>query len=154
MDQWVHHPRWYIYGATILSICWASIGVEQTPLRGKNQGKKENHVRSEFCGSVLLIGAVTTIWAVSYNDCSTSYATYLMALVNLIFFTAAAIAMILEYILDGCKMSVWNGNQKCWNCTEKTRITVIATNSYNISNLKLQALQSVVTISQIWNYKH
>jgi hypothetical protein len=62
--------------------------------------------------------------------------------------------MILEYILDDCKMSVGMIVEMCWNCTEKTGITVIATNSYNISNLKLQALQSIVTISQIRNYKH
>jgi hypothetical protein len=57
--------------------------------------------------------------------------------------------MILEYILDDCKMSVGMIVEMCWNCTEKTGITVIATNSYNISDLKLQALQSIVTISQI-----
>jgi hypothetical protein len=57
--------------------------------------------------------------------------------------------MILEYILDDCKMSVGMTVKMCWNCTEKTGITVIATNSYNISVLKLQALQSIITISQI-----
>jgi hypothetical protein len=36
----------------------------------------------------------------------------------------------------------------------KTGITVIVTNSYNIYDLKLQTLQSIVTITQIWNYKH
>jgi hypothetical protein len=37
------------------------IEVEQTPLREKNNGKKENNVTSEFYGSVPLINAVTTI---------------------------------------------------------------------------------------------
>jgi hypothetical protein len=51
--------------------------------------------------------------------------------------TAATITMILEYILDGCKMSVGLTVKMCWNCTEKTRMIVIAINSYNISDLKL-----------------
>jgi hypothetical protein len=33
-------------------------------------------------------------------------------------------------------------------------ITIIAANSYDISELKLQALQEIVIISQSWNYKH
>jgi hypothetical protein len=33
-------------------------------------------------------------------------------------------------------------------------ITIIATNSYGISELQLQALREIVTISQSWNYKH
>jgi hypothetical protein len=57
--------------------------------------------------------------------------------------------MILEYILDDCKMSVGMTVKMCWNCTKKAGITVIAINSYNIYDLKLQALQSIVTISQI-----
>jgi hypothetical protein len=57
--------------------------------------------------------------------------------------------MILEYILDDCKMSVGMIVKMCWNCTKKAGITVIAINSYNIYDLKLQALQSIVTISQI-----
>jgi hypothetical protein len=57
--------------------------------------------------------------------------------------------MILEYILDGCKMSDWNDSKKVLKLHRKTRITVIVTNNYNISDLKLQALKSVVTISQI-----
>jgi hypothetical protein len=35
-----------------------------------------------------------------------------MDLVDLNFFTATAITMILEYILDGCKMSDWNDSKK------------------------------------------
>jgi hypothetical protein len=33
-------------------------------------------------------------------------------------------------------------------------ITIIAVNSYDISELELQALQEIVTIPQNWNYKH
>jgi hypothetical protein len=33
-------------------------------------------------------------------------------------------------------------------------ITIIVGNSYDISDLKLQALREIVTISQSWNYKH
>jgi hypothetical protein len=57
-----------------------------------------------------------------------------MDLVDLKFLTAAAIAMILEYILDGCKMSVGMTVKMCWNCTEK---------------LELQSLQQIVTTSLI-----
>jgi hypothetical protein len=33
-------------------------------------------------------------------------------------------------------------------------ITIIAANSYDISELELQSLREIVTISQSWNYKH
>jgi hypothetical protein len=33
-------------------------------------------------------------------------------------------------------------------------ITIIAANSYDMSELELQALREIVTISQSWNYKH
>jgi hypothetical protein len=33
-------------------------------------------------------------------------------------------------------------------------ITIIAANSYDISELELQPLREIVTISQSWNYKH
>jgi hypothetical protein len=36
----------------------------------------------------------------------------------------------------------------------RIRITIIATNSYDISELKLQALREIVIISQSWNYKY
>jgi hypothetical protein len=36
----------------------------------------------------------------------------------------------------------------------RIRITIIAANSYDISELELQTLQEIVTISQSWNYKH
>jgi hypothetical protein len=117
-------------------------------LQWKNS-KKENHARSGFNGSVPLINTIAIFRAVSYNDCDTSFVTYLMDLVDLNFLTAGAVAMILEYILGDCKMLVGMTVKICWNCTEKIRITVVATNSYNISDLKLQALQSIVTISQI-----
>jgi hypothetical protein len=71
---------------------------------GKIQEK--NHVRSGFNRSVPLISTVAMFRAVNYNDCDTSFAIYLTNLVDLTFFTAATIAMILEYILDDCKMSV------------------------------------------------
>jgi hypothetical protein len=115
---------------------------------GKIQ-KKENHSRSGFNGSVPLISTFAIFREVNYNDCDTSFATYLTDLVDLKMFTVAAITMSLEYILDDCKMSVGMTVKMYWNCTEKTGITVIAINSYNISDLKLQALQSIVTISQI-----
>jgi hypothetical protein len=111
--------------------------------------KKENYIRFGFNGSVPLISIVAIFRTVSYNDCDTSFATYLTDLVDLNFLTAGAVAMILEYIFDDCKMSVGMTVKMCWNCTKKTGIIVIATNSYNISDLKLQALQSIVTISQI-----
>jgi hypothetical protein len=111
--------------------------------------KKENYIRFGFNGSVPLISIVAIFRTVSYNDCDTSFATYLTDLVDLNFLTAGAVAMILEYIFGDCKMSVGMTLKMCWNCTEKTGIIVIATNSYNISDLKLQTLQSIVTISQI-----
>jgi hypothetical protein len=33
-------------------------------------------------------------------------------------------------------------------------ITIIVGNSYDISELELQALREIITISQSWNYKH
>jgi hypothetical protein len=102
--------------------------------------KKENYIRFGFNGSVPLISIVAIFRTVSYNDCDTSFATYLTDLVDLNFLTAGTVAMILEYIFDDCKMSVGMTVKMCWNCTKKTGIIVIATNSYNISDLKLQAL--------------
>jgi hypothetical protein len=57
-----------------------------------------------------------------------------MNLVDLHFFTAVAILIILEYILDDCKMPVGMTLKMCWNCTEK---------------LELQSLQQIVTTSLI-----
>jgi hypothetical protein len=82
----------------------------RAPCGEKNHRKKENHVRSEFYGSVPLINAVTIIWAVGYNGDNTSFATYLTCL--------------------------------------RVEITSIAINSYDISELKLQALWEIVTIPQ------
>jgi hypothetical protein len=36
----------------------------------------------------------------------------------------------------------------------RIRITIIVGNSYDISELELQALREIVIISQSWNYKH
>jgi hypothetical protein len=68
--------------------------------------KKETHARSGFNGSVPLISTIAIFREVNYNDCDTSFVTYLTDLVDLRFLTVAAIAVILEYILDDCKMSV------------------------------------------------
>jgi hypothetical protein len=70
---------------------------------------------------------------VSYNVSGTSFATYLTDLINLNFLTATAIAIILEYILDDCKMSIEKTIKMCSNYIEKN--TCIAINNYNISDL-------------------
>jgi hypothetical protein len=115
-----------IYDITKLSLGSSSIGAAQTPSKQKkNPRKQENHARSRFIGSILLISAVTTFQTVSYNNCGMSFATYLTDLVDLNFFTAAAITMILEYILDNCKKSIGMIVKMCWNYTKKIELHIL-----------------------------
>jgi 3-methyladenine DNA glycosylase AlkD len=91
---------------------------------------RKNHIRSDFVRSDSLIDTVTIIWAVGYNSDSTSFTTNLTSL-------RIGITII------------------TMNLTSlKIRITIIATNSYDISELELQALREIVTISKSWNYKY
>jgi hypothetical protein len=82
---WVHHLGWwYIYTVQLFSAYAERAHELSKPLCAeKNYWKKENHVRSGFCGSVPLIGAVTPFKAVGYNGDRTSFATYLTSLTDI-----------------------------------------------------------------------
>jgi hypothetical protein len=151
----ITHPTTLYIGATILSICWASTWVEQTPLCRKNLQKKENHVRSGFCGSVSLIGAITTFWAVGYNGDSTSFVTYLTCLTDIQILTVAVIVMMLKrhFELLQTQMQMHsllivihcNNNCNCNTIKIAFSITIFSIHDYNTQNSQVQYFQFMIT---------
>jgi hypothetical protein len=164
---WYMRSHIYIYIYIYIHTAWLfSAYAERAhelsrPLCRKKLQKKENHVRSEFCGSVPLISAVTTFWAVGYNGDSTSFATYLTCLTDIQILIVVVIVMMLKIHFKLLQtqlqmhslLIVIHCNNSC-NCNTikiTFSITIFSIHDYNTQNSQLQS-EFTSTIFSIYDY--
>jgi hypothetical protein len=139
----------YIYTPRLFSVYAERAHELSRPLCvEKKLRKKENHVRSGFCESVPLIGAITPFWAVSYNGDSTSFATYLTCLTDIQILTVTIIVMMLKRHFELLQpqlqlqslLIVKHCNNSC-NCNTieiSSSIIIFSIHHHKIQNSQLQ----------------